>query len=67
MAGHFNLTAIPLVYVITLNYNHREQTLAFVESYRQLAYANYRLLVVDNGSTDGSAKALAARFPDVEQ
>ncbi|MCI0730740.1 MAG: glycosyltransferase family 2 protein, partial [Chloroflexi bacterium] len=64
---HFNLTAIPLVYVITLNYNHREQTLAFVESYRQLAYANYRLLVVDNGSTDGSAKALAARFPDVEQ
>ena len=32
-----------------------------------MRYPRFRLLVVDNASTDGSREAIAARFPEVEQ
>ncbi|MGD9099972.1 MAG: glycosyltransferase family 2 protein [Anaerolineae bacterium] len=57
----------PLVYLVTLNWNRLDDTLAFLASVEQLTYARYRVLVVDNASTDGSRGAIAARFPDVEQ
>jgi len=58
---------LPLVYVITLNWNRPNDTLAFLASASQLTYAHYRILVVDNGSTDGLIPAIATQFPDVEQ
>lgn len=57
----------PLVYVITLNWNRRDDTLAFLESCQGLRYPRWRALVVDNGSADGSPQAIAAAFPAVEQ
>jgi GT2 family glycosyltransferase len=57
----------PLVFVITLNWNRRDDTLACLESLSHLAYSNARVLVVDNGSTDGSPQAIAREFPQVEQ
>jgi GT2 family glycosyltransferase len=55
----------PLVYVIVLNWNGRQDTAACLESCLQLSYPRVRLLVVDNGSVDGSEEALRERFPDV--
>ena len=46
---------------VVLSYNGREDTLAALESLRGIG-----TVVVDNGSTDGSAEAVAATFPDVE-
>jgi len=57
----------PQVVVVTLNWNRRDDTLACLESLSHLTYPNVRVLVVDNGSTDGSPQAIAARFPQVEQ
>jgi len=57
----------PLVYVITLNWNRCDDTLRFLAFSSQLDYAHYRILVVDNGSTDNSITAISAHFPDVEQ
>jgi GT2 family glycosyltransferase len=57
----------PLIYVVTLNWNRCEDTLAFLGSCAQARYPRLRLLVVDNGSTDGSVEAIAAHFPQVEQ
>lgn len=57
----------PLVFVITLNWNRRDDTLACLESLCCLAYPNARVLVVDNGSTDGSPQAIARQFLQVEQ
>jgi len=53
----------PRVAVIVLNWNGRDDTLACLESLRQLDYPNYEVIVVDNGSTDGSVKAVRASFP----
>ncbi len=56
-----------LVYIVTLNWNRCADTLELLESCGRQTYANCRMLVVDNASTDGSPEALAARFPAVEQ
>lgn len=57
----------PLVYIITLNWNRRDDTLAFLDSCCHLTYANARTLVVDNGSSDDSLDAISAQFPQAEQ
>jgi GT2 family glycosyltransferase len=46
---------------VVLSYNGRDDTLAALESLRGI-----QTVVVDNGSTDGSADAVAEQFPDVE-
>jgi len=57
----------PLVYIITLNWNQPQHTLAFLASCAQQTYHSLRLLVVDNGSTDDSPTAVTTHFPHVEQ
>lgn len=59
--------ASPRVAGIVLNYNGREVTLQALASLRRMTYPACDLLVVDNGSTDGSTEAIAAAFPDVAQ
>ena len=56
----------PLVYVIVLNWNRWPDTAECLQSCRGLTYPRYRLLLVDNGSTDGSEARLRALFPDLE-
>jgi len=56
----------PLVYVMLLNWNDAENTLACLRSVYELDYPNFRVLVVDNGSTDGSDQAIGEAFPQVE-
>jgi GT2 family glycosyltransferase len=57
---------IPLVYIIILNWNGWHDTVACVESCRKLTWRNYRILVVDNASSDGSEEILRKRLADVE-
>ena len=58
-------TSAAEVAVIVLNWNGRDDTLACLESLRAVAYQNFHVTVVDNGSTDGSAGAIRRQFPDV--
>jgi len=51
-------TEQPSVLVVILNWNCLEDTLTAVESVLRLNYRNHRILVIDNGSTDGSAACL---------
>ncbi len=56
----------PHVYIVVLNWNGFQDTVECLESCRKLTYPRVRLLVVDNGSTDGSETRLRERMPDVE-
>jgi GT2 family glycosyltransferase len=57
--------ASPRVDVITLTWNQRQDTLECLASLNQLTYPNYRIIVVDNGSIDGTAEAVRAQYPTV--
>ena len=58
--------SLPRVVSVILNTNRREDTLACLASLHQTTYPNHRAMVLDNRSTDGSAQAIRATFPDVE-
>ena len=58
---------LPQVLAIVLNYNGREITLSTVASLLALDYPGLGILVVDNGSTDGSDAAIAEAFPSVRR
>jgi GT2 family glycosyltransferase len=47
------------VVIVILNWNSADDTLAAVESVLEMDYPNFRVLVVDNGSTDDSLATLA--------
>jgi hypothetical protein len=55
----------PRVLVIVVHWNGLEYTERCLASLSALDYPAADLLVVDNGSTDGSGETLAARFPEV--
>lgn len=48
----------PLVSISILNWNGKEMTVECLESLKKLKYKNYEVIVVDNGSDDGSVEFL---------
>lgn len=56
----------PLVYLVVLNWNGYADTHECLVSLRGLAYPNYRVLVVDNASSDDSPGQIAAAHPEAE-
>jgi GT2 family glycosyltransferase len=56
----------PLVYLVVLNWNGYADTHECLGSLRGLAYPNYRVLVVDNASSDDSPTRIAADHPEAE-
>lgn len=55
----------PDVYIILVNWNGKDVTIACLDSLRQVAYPSYTVVVVDNASSDGSVEAIKSRFPEV--
>lgn len=55
----------PLVYAVVVSWNLRDDTLECLDSLAQVDYPNLRVVLVDNGSTDGTVAAVAARHSDV--
>jgi GT2 family glycosyltransferase len=57
--------SFPKIFIIILNWNGLQDTLECLESVFKLNYPNYRVLVVDNGSTDDSVKIIERNYPKV--
>lgn len=55
----------PKITVVVLNWNGQADTIGCVQSLTQVDYVNFEIVVVDNGSTDGSVPAIRAAFPGV--
>jgi GT2 family glycosyltransferase len=53
------------VYIILLNWHGWQDTIVCLDSLASLDYPNYRVLVVDNGSTDDSVTRIRAAHPEV--
>jgi GT2 family glycosyltransferase len=53
-------------WLIVLSWNGRGDTLACLRSLRELGSADTRVVVVDNGSTDGSVEAVREQHPEVD-
>ena len=56
----------PLVYIIVLNYKTLEETISCVNAIKKINYDNYKLLVIDNNSQDGSYEKLSQYLPAQE-
>lgn len=54
-----------LVAVVILTVDQRATTLRCLESFEAVEAPSYRIVVWDNGSTDGTEEAIRSRFPDV--
>ena len=57
--------ADPLVLVVILNWNGGADTLACLESLSHVDYPSFQVVVIDNGSVDGSGDAIKAAYPEV--
>lgn len=55
----------PLVFIILVNWNGKTVTLDCLDSLANISYKNFRILVVDNASSDGSAQAIRERHSGV--
>jgi len=55
----------PKVTIIVLNWNGKCDTIECLESLKRITYPNYDIVLVDNGSTDGSVSDFRQRFPHI--
>lgn len=61
-----NMENTPLVSVVVLNWNGKDDTTELLDSLRKTAYKNYEVIVVDQGSLDGSVNVIRNKFRDVK-
>jgi GT2 family glycosyltransferase len=55
----------PKVAIILLNWNSFDHSSNCIESLQLCDYPNFEIIVVDNGSIDGSGNLLKAKFPKI--
>jgi hypothetical protein len=60
------ITPVPLVYVIVITCNGKHHLESCLPSLLATLYQNFKVLVVDNGSVDGSEQFIHSTFPEVE-
>jgi len=57
--------AMPMVSVVVPVYNRLELTRAFLQSFQMVVYPNFEIIIVDDGSTDGTPDMVVREFPRV--
>ncbi len=65
-SGEAGIKKMPLVSIVILNWNGKEYLQKFLSFVLASTYANKRVIVADNASTDGSIAYIKENFPQVE-
>lgn len=60
------MMSTPRVSIVLVNWNGWSDTAACLDSCTTLSYPRFRIVVVDNGSSDGSEAILRQRYPALE-
>ena len=60
-----NIKFIPKVYIIVLNWNKLNDTIECIESIYKLKYENFKIILVDNGSTEISPDIIKDKYKDI--
>lgn len=55
----------PKVSLVVIHWNQERLTTETIHSLKQIRYPAYEILLVDNGSDDGSGNVIGQRFPDI--
>ncbi|MFC5413096.1 glycosyltransferase family 2 protein [Larkinella bovis] len=67
MAERERINSVPLVSLITINYNQAAVTCQLLESTRRLKYPRFEVIVVDNASKeDPTDRIVKGRYPNVK-
>jgi len=56
---------LPKVSLVIPIFNGIDNTVEFLSSLSKISYQNYEIIIVDDGSTDGSSEMIANQFPEV--
>lgn len=64
--GIMSPDSLPLVYVVVPNWNNYADTKKCLDSLVRSTYANLKVILVDNGSSDDSGARLKAEFTDIK-
>lgn len=65
MDNHARYPQEPAVYFVILNWNQAQMTIECLESLQKQSYPKITIIVVDNGSVDGSPEKIRGHFPGV--
>jgi len=57
---------LPLISIITLNYNQIKVTCEFIESTKKLTYKNYEIILIDNASKENPTELITSQYPHVK-
>lgn len=60
------MTEYPLVSVVIANYNGKHLLKTCLDSVFNQTYKNYEVILVDNGSTDGSVEFIKENYPSIK-
>jgi GT2 family glycosyltransferase len=55
----------PLVAFVIPVHNNKEDTAEFLESLKGVTYPNYKIIIIDDGSTDGTEAMIKEKYPYV--
>jgi GT2 family glycosyltransferase len=56
---------MPLIHIITINWNGLEDTLECLKSLKNIDYPNFNITVIDNGSKEKQIEIISKQFPTV--
>ncbi|KAB2908274.1 MAG: glycosyltransferase family 2 protein [Ignavibacteriales bacterium] len=56
----------PLIVIVLLNYNGAHDTVECIESLKKISYGNFKILIVDNCSTDNSVEVFREKYPGLD-